>query len=148
LHTLFLIKHLTLHFSTGELTIRQLLDWAFFVEKHGKEVDWKWIDGQIEYFGMKTIYGIFNAICVEDLGFNPKMFSYVGFYPDLKERVFNDIFSPEFQGKTPKGLLRRICFRYHRWKANEWKHKLCYKESMWSAFWSGVWSHLLKPGSI
>ena len=75
LHTLFLIKHLTLHFSTGELTIRQLLDWAFFVEKHGKEVDWKWIDGQIEYFGMKTIYGIFNAICVEDLGFNPKMFS-------------------------------------------------------------------------
>ena len=148
LHTLFLIKHLTLHFSTGELTIRQLLDWAFFVEKHGKEVDWKWIDGQIEYFGMKTIYGIFNAICVEDLGFNPKMFSYVGFYPDLKERVFNDIFSPEFQGKTPKGLLRRICFRYHRWKANEWKHKLCYKESMWSAFWSGIWSHLLKPGSI
>ena len=148
LHALFLVKHLASHFTGANITLRQVLDWAFFVEKHGKEVNWKWIDGQIEYFGMKTIYGIFNAICVEDLGFNPKMFSYVGFYPDLKERVFNDIFSPEFQGKTPKGLLRRICFKYHRWKANEWKHKLCYKESMWSAFWSGIWSHLLKPGSI
>ena len=66
----------------------------------------------------------------------------------LKSRVLNDILSPEFQHETPKGFFRRICFKYHRWKANEWKHQLCYSDSMWSAFWSGVWSHLLKPSSI
>ena len=148
LHTLFLIKHLTLHFSTGELTIRQLLDWAFFVKAHSKEVDWSWFDERIEHFGLKNIYGIINAICVEELGFDSKLFSYVQFEPYLRSRVLNDILSSEFQHETPKGFFRRICFKYHRWKANEWKHQLCYSDSMWSAFWSGVWSHLLKPGSI
>ena len=142
------LKHLTLHFSTGELTIRQLLDWAFFVKAHGKEADWSWLDERIEHFGLKNIYGIINAICVEELGFDSKLFSYVRFEPYLKSRVLNDIFSPEFQYETPKGFFRRLCFKYHRWKANEWKHQLCYSDSMWSAFWSGVWSHLLKPSSI
>lgn len=148
LHALFLIKHLTLHFSTGELTIRQLLDWAFFVKAHYKEVDWNWLDERIEHLGLKNIYGIINAISVEELGFNSKLFSYVQFEPNLKSRVLNDILSPEFQSETPKDLFRRICFKYRRWKANEWKHQLCYSDSMWSAFWSGVWSHLLKPSSI
>ena len=148
LHALFLIKHLTLHFSTSELTIRQLLDWAFFVKAHSKEVDWSWFDERIEHFGLKSIYGIINAICVEELGFDSKLFSYVQFEPYLKSRVLNDILSSEFQHETPKGFFRRICFKYHRWKANEWKHQLCYSDSMWSAFWSGVWSHLLKPSSI
>ena len=148
LHALFLFKHLTLHFSTGEINFRQLLDWAFFVEKHGKEVDWKWFEGISDQFGIKTIYGILNAICVENLGFDSEMFSYVQFDPNLKERVLNEILSPEFQGEAPKGLFRRICFKFRRWKANKWKHELCFKESMWSALRSGVWNHLLKPSSI
>lgn len=148
LHALFLMKHITLHFSTGEINLRQLLDWAFFVQVHGKDVNWNWLDGILEHYGMKSIYGIFNAICVKELGFDAEMFSYVQFDPDLKKRVLNDIVSPEFQCDVPKGFYRRIFFKFRRWKANEWKHELCYKESMWSAFWSGVKNHLLKPASI
>ena len=147
LHALFLLKHLTLHFSTGEISIRQMLDWAFFVEKHGKEVDWNWFEDVLEKFGMTTIYNIFNAICVEELGFDVKVFHQVQFEPGLKARVLNDILFPEFGEEEPVGL-KRIAFKFRRWKANGWKHKLCYKESMWSAFWYGIWNHLLKPSSI
>lgn len=66
----------------------------------------------------------------------------------VKERVLNDILSPEFNGDEPKKLLPRVIFKYKRWKANEWKHRLCYNDSMWSAFWSGVWGHILKPSQI
>lgn len=38
LHALFLIRHMVSHFSASEITLRQVLDWGFFVEKHGKEV--------------------------------------------------------------------------------------------------------------
>ena len=91
---------------------------------------------------------VFNAICVGDLGFNVHLFPQVKFSPELKDRVLEDILSPAFGEEMPSGMLKRLLWKWRRWRANEWKHKLCYKESMWSAFWSGVWGHLLKPSSI
>lgn len=148
LHALFLLRHSMEHFASTELTIRQLLDWAFFVEKHGKDVDWDWLLGVLDDFGMTPAFNIFNAICVEDLGFDAIMFHQVQFSPSLKDRVLNDIIAPEFGGEEPRFMISRIIFKYRRWKSNQWKHELCFKESMWSAFWSGVWGHILKPGSI
>ena len=153
LHALFLLKHMMLHFASGEIALRQVLDWGFFVKAHGNEVDWKYVEGVLEEFGMMEMFGIFNAICEENLGF---AFSGLKAYglpltnvdKELKERVLSEILSPEFVGETPSALIPRIVFKYRRWKANGWKHRLCYRESMWSAFWSGVWNHLLKPGSI
>lgn len=152
LHALFLLKHTMLHFASGEISMRQVLDWGFFVEKHGSEVDWQYVMEVLERFGMRELYEVFNAICVEDLGFAGSMFQVPCPTSEvdraLKERVLNEILSPEFVGETPTALIPRIVFKYRRWKANGWKHRLCYRESMWSAFWSGVWNHLLKPGSI
>ena len=46
-------------------------------------------------------------------------------------------------------IILTLCFfKYRRWKANQWKHKLCFNESMFSAFLSGIWNHLMKPSSI
>lgn len=148
LHALFLLRHCMEHFASTELTLRQLLDWAFFVEKHGKEVDWNWLEDVLDKYGMSPAYNIFNAICVEGLGFESSLFHQVQFNPFMKERVLNDILSPEFGGDEPGALIPRVIFKYRRWKANGWKNELCFKESMWSAFWSGVKSHLLKPASI
>ena len=58
------------------------------------------------------------------------------------------VLDPAIPNEKPKELFHRIVWKVKRWKANEWKHELCYEESMWSAFWSGVWGHLLKPSSI
>ena len=148
LHALFLMKHLVSHFASEYITLRQVLDWAFFVEKHGKDVDWPWLLSLLDEFHMREFFNSINAICVEELGFNSTIFPYVQFNPILKDRVFNDIIQPEFSGEEPKSVLLRISFKYRRWKANQWKHELCYEESMRSAFWSGVWGHLLKPSSI
>ncbi len=148
LQALFLLKHLMLHFASEGISIRQLLDWAFFVCKHGKEVDWKMIESELEKYGMKEMYGILNAICVEELGFGASVFSFVQFNPLTKEKVQKDIMQTRISEINPSCVLNRAFFRYRRWRNNGWKHELCYKETMWSAFWSGVWNHLLKPSSI
>ena len=148
LHALFLIKHLMLHFVSSEMSFRQLLDWAFFVEKHGKDVDWDWVDNVLGQFGMIRMYNIINAICVEDLGFDASIFSQVQFEPVLKDKALEDILSATGVWEEPKGFLHRLIWRYRRWKGRSWKHKLCFQESMWSSFWSGVWAHILKPGTI
>lgn len=148
LHALFLIKHTALHFAGIELTFRQVLDWAFFVEKHGKDVNWNWLLGILDEYGMMPFFNILNAICIEDLGFDATIFPSAQYIPDQKERVLKDILTYQFSEDNSSNVFIRQVRRFRRWKANEWKHKLCYKESMWSAFWSGVWGHLLKPSSI
>ena len=43
----------------------------------------------------------------------------------LEERVLNDILHPEFSEKFPeKGFIRIIRFKFRRWLANRWKHRI------------------------
>ena len=148
LHALFLLRHSMSNFASTGFQLRQLVDWGFFVEKHGEEVDWTWLISVLDKYGMRQLFQLFNAICVEDLGFDASIFPTIQFLPSLKDRVFDEILSPEFSEEEKGGLIRRALFKYRRWRANAWKHELCFNESMWSAFWSGVKSHLLKPSSI
>ncbi len=148
LHALFLLRHMVSHFAAAEITLRQVLDWAFFVEKHNKEVDWDWLTELLEKYHMKDFFNCINAICVEDLGFSPTLFPSVQFLPSMKDRVLNDILEPEYTAAEPKGLFKRLVYKYRRWQGNAWKQEICYGESRWSAFWSGIWAKILKPASI
>lgn len=148
MHAFFLLRHALNHFAASEISIRQLLDWGFFVEKHTHEIDWDWLMKQFEQFKMLEMFNTFNAICVEDLGFASQIFQSVQFNPVLKSRVLYDIMNPAFGTEEPKQLFKRLVYKYRRWHGNAWKQELCYTDSRWSAFWSGVWSHILKPSSI
>lgn len=148
LHALFLLKHLMMHFASEGIMLRQVVDWGFFVEKHSKDVDWKYVLEVLDQFGMYEMFNIINAICVGDLGFDVAYFPTAQFEPNLKDRVLNEILVPKYSASVPKNIFSRIAFKVRRWRGNEWKHQLCYKDSMWSAFWSGAWNHLLKPSSI
>jgi hypothetical protein len=118
------------------------------MEKHSKEVDWKWLMRVVDEYHMRDFFNCMNAICMEDLGFNASIFPSVQFLPDLKEKVLNDIMVPEFQHEPPAQIFARLVFKIKRWKAYEWKRKLCYDESALSLLVSGIWAHLLKPKTI
>lgn len=138
LHALFLIRHSLNHFASIGINLRQVLDWAFFAEKHTGGIDWMWLKKVLEKYHMMDFYNCLNAICVEDLGFEARIFNGVQFNPSLKDKVLADILSPEV---GVKNMLKR-------WKANHWKHQLCFKENVWTAFFVGAWSHFLKPKTI
>ena len=148
LHALFLLRHALNHFASMGINLRQVLDWAFFIEKHTNEIDWDWFLSVIEDYQMQEFFNCLNAICVEDLGFEATIFKQVQFNPVTKEKVLKDIIAPVYSPELPEGLFNRMIFRYHRWRGSAWKYELCYKESRWSAFWSGVWNNILKPKSI
>lgn len=148
LHALFLIRHMVSHFAAAEITLRQVLDWAFFVENHTNEVDWNWLTELLEKFHMREFFNCINAICLEDLGFDSSIFPTVQFLPSMKEKVLNDILKPKYTVAEPKGFMKRMVYKYRRWQGNAWKQRLCYSESRWSAFWTGMWAKILKPASI
>lgn len=148
MHALFLLKHAMAHFAAEGMTLRQLLDWGFYVKAHTNEIDWPWLEGVLDKYGMTPAYNIFNAICVDDLGFDASIFPRIQFNLFLKEKVLSEILSPEFSVSLPKGVISRVIYKIRRWRGNAWKHELCYKDSLWSAFWSGVYNHLRKPATI
>ena len=148
LHALFLMKHMMTDFTAFSITIRQILDWGFFVEKHTREVDWQRLLSLIDNYHMRDFFNSINGICVEDLGFDATIFPEVRYLPELKEKVLADVLHPAYVATEPKNLIPRLIYKYRRWNGNAWKHKLCYNESLWSAFWSGVWAHILKPSSF
>ena len=148
LHALFLLKHSMSDFAAFFITLRQVLDWGFHVQKYHDEIDWDWLKEVMEMYHMTEFFNTINAICVEDLGFESSIFPYLQFNPMLKEKVLLDIMEPKFPREEPHGLVKRMIFKFRRWKGNSWKHEMCYNESLWSAFWSGVWNHVTKPASI
>lgn len=148
LHALFLIRHMVSHFAAAEVSLRQVLDWAFFVEKHTKEIDWEWLLGILDKYHMRDFFNLINAICVDDLGFGADIFPIVHFLLELKERVLEDILDPAYGAKEPSSFVPRIIYKYRRWQGNAWKQKLCYSESRWESFWKGLWAHILKPSSL
>lgn len=89
-----------------------------------------------------------NAICTEDLGLDASLLPPSACDPKLKERVLNEILSPEFAGAKPNGLLPNMWFKTRRWWANRWKHRIVYDEGLAGAFVNSVWAHLKRPKSI
>ena len=148
LHALFLAKHMASHFTGANITLRQVLDWAFFFEKHSSQIDRDWLIKMLKDFHLDEFMNSINAICVDELGFDAKIFPSVQFNPEIKSRVLNDIIQPEFEEASPKQLIPRLIYKFRRWQGNAWKQRLCYNESRWSAFWTGVWAKMLKPASI
>lgn len=144
-HALFLLRHAMTHFAASEITIRQILDWAFFVKRHGEDVNWDWLIGVLKEYGMIRLFDVFNTICIENLGFDTDLFPQGHVDRLLKERVLDDILSPEFSKEEPRGHIRGLLFKYQRWWTNRWKHNICFSDSLWSAFWTGIWGHLSKP---
>ena len=115
LHALFLIRHMVSHFAAAEITLRHVLDWAFFVEKHTKEIDWEWLIDVLKKFHMIEFYNTINAICLGDLGFDAKIFPSVQFHPDLKDKVLKDILYPKYSASEPSRLIPRLVYKYRRW---------------------------------
>ena len=148
LHALFLMRHLALHFASVSVDFRQLIDWAFFIEKHTKEINWSWLIETLKKYHMLEFYNCINAICVGDLGFDVNIFPKAQFNPNLKDRVLEDIMNPQFVAEEPRCIIRRLRYKYVRWQGNAWKQNLCFGENRFKVFWMSLWAHLAKPKSL
>ncbi len=145
LHALFLLRHMGAHFAAIIITLRQLLDWAFFAEKHTGEIDWEWLQGVLEEYRMDKYFHCMNAICVEDLGFAADIFPKGDVDSALKERILMDILEPRYQVEEPKGFIRKMAYKFRRWQGNAWKQRLVYDDNRFVSFWTGLGEHVVGP---
>ena len=60
----FLLRHSTAHFATEYISLRHLLDWAFFVDKYHSQINWDELYANAEKANMHIFLDCQNAICV------------------------------------------------------------------------------------
>ncbi len=143
-NAIFLLRHCSLHFASTEMTIRQILDWGFFMEKHHKEISWNEYIPFLKNEGMYRFYNLMGLFCVEYLRFDASIFN--GVYKDeLFERFANEVMSPEFKDHEDGTLLHSLWVKPRRWWHNRWKNRICYSDTIWEDFVYGLWAKILKP---
>lgn len=149
-NALFLISHTAAHFAGEYVSLRILLDWAFFVKKYGSQVDWTALQEDCRRWNRLRFLDAVNAICVEHLGFDAADFPVTARDKALEDRIFADILHPEFDDEQPvgKGFLAAFFYRLRRWRANAWKNAIVYPEKPLPTFLRQVWAHILKPASV
>lgn len=143
-NAIYLLRHCAAHFASTHMSIRQVLDWGLFMEKHHQEIDWKPYMTYLKQEGMYRFYQLMGLFCVHHLGFDASIFN--GLHEDaLLERFSNEILSPEFKDKEDGSLMHSLSVKPRRWWHNRWKNRLCYPDSAWSEFAYGLWAKILKP---
>jgi len=137
---IFLLTHAASHFAGDHITLRHLLDWAFFVDKEWQEIDWDLVVSWARKLGLLRFLGCLNGLCVGQLGLE------AGKYPSmerdvaLEQRVMEDILQPTFS-KKGSGFV----FKLRRLRANRWKRDLVAAEPFVPRMVRLAWSHLRGP---
>ena len=127
-NALFLPFHCASHFVHGEALLRQICDWACFVRKYGKEINWDFVWTEVEAAGYGKFYCCLNGIVEQYLGVPRDVLPSWPRYSKLQEIVLAEIFK---QGPPKKLSFFGKILRYF---ASCWRYKLVFRESMISTF--------------
>lgn len=148
-HALFLLRHAAAHFAAAELSLRHAADWALFVHRCHAAIDWEALERTAREMNMHRFLHCLQAIATDALGTPAAELPPFERDEALEQRVLNEILQPEFAEPWPRrGALRILRFKFRRWWANRWKHRIVYREGLLSTFVVQLWSHLLKPKSL
>lgn len=148
-NVLFLLRHAAAHFAAAEIGLRHVVDWTLFVDRYCEKVDWNALEAFAQQLNMHRFLHALNAIAVDALGLNQAKLPSFERDAALERRVLQEILQAEFAEQMPKrGAVKILSFKFRRWWANRWKHRMVYSEGLFTTFWVQVWSHLLKPKSI
>lgn len=132
LNALYLLRHASSHFATEGISLRHVLDWAFFVEKFGNQVDWSWLVERARYYNMHRFLSCIDQISIQYFGFSPSIFPVLEIDSDLVDKILKDIFLNEEETFLQK--VKQLIFP-------NWKYDLCFNDSRPSFFISAIWTH-------
>ena len=139
---MFLTYHACGHFVTEGLRMKQLLDWALFLQKYQDDVDWRNFYSFCDRNHLRRFADAATSICVEHLGINISN-SIITVESPFSEKLLNStLYDDDYVFNSGEGSWRNRfhlvsnLFRY-RWKYEE----IC-QESIWRQLWYDVSGYL------
>ncbi|MGI6122879.1 MAG: nucleotidyltransferase family protein [Acetivibrionales bacterium] len=126
MNAIFLMRHMSAHFVSETVPLRMLYDWALFLKKYAREVDWENVVPLYEKSGMIKFVGIVMTILKNHLEFECPACPVSLGNQAMADRVWGSIINPPKPDPHDKFTLRYYLFEAQTFFANRWKHKLVY----------------------
>lgn len=141
-NALFLLRHTACHFATEMIGIRHLTDWAMFIKRYGKTVDWQELEKIARETNMHRFLFALCAITKEHLGVTPDDMPEFERDTEIERRITDEILYPKYSLKLPAGRIAAARYRMKRWWARRWKHRIVYSDSLAATFIRAVGNSL------
>ncbi len=142
-NALFLLRHAAAHFAGSEIVLRHVTDWAMFVKRYHKEIDWDRLECFAKEQNMQQFLHCLNAISIDCIGLPRNMFPDFVRNEKLEATVMEDILHPAFpeRGDLRKCWWKNYIYTLRRWWGNRWKHRIVYREGLFMSFFVLLTSH-------
>lgn len=128
MNALFLAYHTASHFCKDEANIRQLCDWATFIQKNNKNIDWKFVERLAKQSGFFKFICCLNGIIQDYLGVASDMLPNWERNKVLEQKVIKSIVFPKFVGHLS------VSAKMKRFFTNKWKYNMVYNENVCQHF--------------
>lgn len=135
MNAIYLPCHIASHFVFGGIHLKQLTDWAIFVMKQGKIINWDFIRKLSLEAGFFEFFRALNEIIVEQFGVQTDCLPDWGFDRGLVDRIWADTLYPR------KDLINRnVLEKVIDYFSARWKYRLVYRDSMFINFFRHSWA--------
>ena len=123
---IFLMRHMSAHFVGETIPIRMLYDWALFLEKYCKSVDWPLVLRLYDESGMAVFASIIQQLLCKYLDYENKDCPIIQGKSEDAERIWTSIIFPPKRDPYKKFSLKYYFFETKTFFRNRWKHKIVY----------------------
>lgn len=138
---LFLSIHSYQHFMEGELSIRQLCDWAMFVNARYAEVDWNLYREWMARLGMTPFADVLRYITHHDLAVYVDYEDVPSKEEALARRVLDDTLYCRHKTMSAKNIVSYRIWQTKRIFRDSWKYRMFRGENVLSAYAKMLWFH-------
>lgn len=134
-NAMFLTYHACAHFITEGLRLKQVLDWAMFLQKEQDNVDWSGFYAFCDRHHLRRFADAITAISVKYLGVkisNPKIATK---NPYAEKIVLSALYDNDYIYGVGESLWGG---RWHLVKSlfkHRWKYEEIYQQSVWKQLW-------------
>lgn len=146
-NAMFLTYHACAHFLTEGLRLKQVLDWAMFLQKEQGNVDWERFYAFCDQYHLRRFAVAITAICVNQLGIQITNPTITTESPYGDKILYSALYDDDYIYSTgePRWIGRlhlvKSLFKY-RWKYEEIYQECIFKQLWWYA--SGYLFHTEK----
>ena len=132
---MFLTYHACAHFLSEGLRLKQILDWALFLQKEQNNINWKAFYGYCERYQFRRFSDAMTAISVHCLGVKVENDEVTTESPYLDKILKSTLYDEDYIYNAGESIWKsrwhvlRSLFRYR------WRYEEIYQESVWKQLW-------------
>ena len=137
-NAMFLTYHACGHFLSEGLRLKQILDWAVFLRKEQRQIDWKAFYEYCDKYHFRRFADAMTAICVQYLGVKIEVPEITTESPYVEKILESTLYDEGYIYNAGEGIWKsrwhviRSLFKYR------WRYKEIYQECVWKQLWRYV----------